>query len=66
MTAIIEKFAVYSEYGNPEHPSLITVTMDGSKPDCPITFWSEDKPVFSMGSDEIDDFIKQLNAIDPR
>jgi hypothetical protein len=64
MTTITEKIRIYSEDGDKEHPSEIIVTMNGSKPDCPITFWHDDKPIFSLGGCELDEFIEEIRKLD--
>ena len=64
MTTIIEKITVYSEFGDREHPSKIQLSMDGSQPECPVTFWHDGKAFFSMGADEIGEFIEQLQKLD--
>jgi hypothetical protein len=64
MTTITEKITIHSEDGEKSHPSEITLTMDGSQPDCPVTFWADGKPVFSLGSHEIAEFCEQLQTLD--
>jgi hypothetical protein len=56
---------IHSEFGDREINRWITIEMDGSKPDCPITFIVDGNPVFSIGSEEIDDFVKALDSIVP-
>jgi hypothetical protein len=64
MTTIIEKITVCSEDGDSEFPALLEMTMDGSKPTCPVTFWFDKKPVFSMAVHEIEEFCKELSRLD--
>jgi hypothetical protein len=66
MTTNIEQITIYSEFGDQAHPHEITISMDGSKPETPITFWRDGQPVFSMGSDEIHEFCQQLQKMDPQ
>lgn len=65
MTRTIEKLTVISEFGDRQHPSDLGISMDGSQPDCPITFWQDGKAVFSMGADEIGEFKAALDRLDP-
>lgn len=64
MTIITEKFTIFSEDGDRNYPATLLCTMDGSQQDCPVTFWQDDKAVFSMGNDEIPAFIKALSLLD--
>lgn len=64
MTTITEKILIYSEDGDPAHPSEIAVTMDGTKPDCPITFWRDGKAFFSLGAGEVAEFCEQIQKLD--
>lgn len=65
MTSITHEIHVYSENGDPEHPGDMRLSMNGSNPDCPITFFRDGKPVFSLGADEVDDFCKLLQSLVP-
>lgn len=66
MTTILEKITVYSEDGDRAYPNSLGIQMDGSQPNCPVTFYDGDgKPVFSMAADEISGFIKELVKMDP-
>jgi hypothetical protein len=64
MTIITHKVTLQSELGDAKHPATLELRMDETKPDCPVTFWQNDKAVFSMGNDEIHDFIKALSYLD--
>jgi hypothetical protein len=64
MTTITEKITIHSEFGERSHPSQITLSMDGTQPDCPVTFWADGKAVFSLGNDEIQEFCEQLQKLD--
>ena len=64
MTHIITSTEIESEDGDSKYPSLITLKMDGSQMSCPVTFWVDDKPVFSLASEEIPAFCKALSAMD--
>ena len=59
------EISVFSELGDPSKPSIMEISMDGSKPDCPITFCHGGKPFFSMGAEEIGDFVDALQSLDP-
>ena len=64
MTSITTSTTIYSEDGNSKYPSAITLKMDDSKPNVPITFWANNKPVFSLGAEEIEEFCKILSSMD--
>jgi hypothetical protein len=64
MTTITHQIKIYSEEGDRDHPSELEVRMDGSKPECPLTFWVDGKAVFSMGSCEVHEFCKELSRLD--
>jgi hypothetical protein len=64
MTNIIEQITIYSENGNKEYPSSLRIKMDGTKPDCPITFYAAGNPVFSLGMHELGEFIEELQKLD--
>ena len=64
MTSITTSTTIYSEDGNSKYPSAITLKMDDSKPSVPITFWANNKPVFSLGAEEIEAFCKILSSMD--
>jgi len=64
MTTITYKLTVYSEDGDRNHPASLEITMDGTQQTCPVTFWKDDKAVFSMGNDELPAFIKALASLD--
>jgi hypothetical protein len=64
MTIITEIITVYSDDGDREYPSAMKIRMDGSKPECPVTFWMDKTPVFSMAAAEIPEFCKALSALD--
>jgi len=64
MTTITEKITIYSEDGEKSHPCEITLTMDGKQPACPVTFWVDGKPVFSLGGYEIAEFCEKIQTLD--
>jgi hypothetical protein len=64
MNTIIEKITIYSEDGNKLYPSKLTIEMDGTNSDCPMTFYAADLPVFSLGMHELGEFIEQLQKLD--
>lgn len=65
MTSITHEIHVYSDNGDREHPGDIRLSMNGGDQDCPITFFRGENPVFSLGSDEVDDFCKLLQSLVP-
>lgn len=65
MKTQLVKITVYSELGDPSKPSFVEISMDGSKPDCPITFRHDGNDFFSMGAEEISDFVEALQSLDP-
>ncbi len=64
MTIITDRLTIHSEDGDRNYPSSLEITMDDTQQTCPVTFWQEDKAVFSMGNDEISAFIKALSSFD--
>lgn len=64
MTTITEKITVYSEEGDKDYPSALEISLDGSQPSCPVTFWRDKTPVFSMAAEEIPAFCKALSMLD--
>lgn len=56
---------LYSENGKRDQGHAITLEMDGSEPDCPISFVFDGKPVFSLGADEVDEFTKAIESLVP-
>ena len=64
MTSITIAITIYSEYGDSKYPSEITLKMDETNSKVPITFWANNKPVFSLGAEEIGEFCKALSAMD--
>ena len=65
MTTITEKIRIYSENGDSQYPNELMAKMDGTKPDCPITFYREAIPIFSLGSDEVAEFCEQISKLVP-
>jgi len=64
MTSITTSITIYSEDGDSKYPAAITLKMDGSQMSCPVTFWADGKPVFSLASEEIPAFCRALSAMD--
>lgn len=64
MTLITEKITVHSDDGDSNYPCTLDLRMDGTQMDCPVTFYQEGKPVFSMGAAEIPAFCDALRAMD--
>jgi hypothetical protein len=65
MNTNIQQIRIFSEDGNREYPYELVIDMDGTKPTCPITFYSAGIPVFSLGSDEVDQFCEELQKLVP-
>jgi hypothetical protein len=64
MTINFQKIQIFSEEGDNCFPNSLTIELDGSQINCPVTFWSGKTPVFSMGAEEISAFCKALGQID--
>ena len=65
MNTLTEQIRIYSEDGEADINREITLKMVGNDPNCPITFYVDDKAVFSLGSDEVDDFRETLKSLVP-
>ena len=63
MTIIPKQIEVYSEDGLAEVNNGLTLELDGSTPDCPITFYLNEEAVFSLGNHEVSEFIEALNSL---
>jgi len=63
MTTITTEIIIYSEDGDGKYPASIILRMDDSNRDCPVTFWSDGKPVFSLGYQEISKFCETLTSM---
>jgi len=64
MTINFQKIQIYSEEGDNCFPNALTIELDGSQINRPVTFWNGKTPVFSLGSEEIPAFCKALGQID--
>ena len=64
MTIDFQKIRIYSEEGDACFPNSLTIKLDDSQINCPVTFWSGKNPVFSLGADEIPAFCKALGQIE--
>jgi hypothetical protein len=64
MHIITEKIIISSENGDRNYPSTLDLRMDATQMDCPVTFYHDEKPVFSMASDEIPSFCAALRTMD--
>lgn len=65
MTTNTEQIRIYSENGDSQYPNELVAEMDGTKPDCPITFYSRGIPIFSLGSDEVAEFCEEISKLVP-
>lgn len=65
MTTLTTRLDIHSENGDHECGNAITLEMDGSQPDCPIKFIVDGKALFSLGSDEVDAFVKAIDSLVP-
>jgi hypothetical protein len=65
MTTSTEQVRIYSEHGAEDCNNELLASMDGTKPSCPITLYCDGQPVFSLGSEEIDDFCAVLQQLAP-
>ena len=64
MTINYQKIEVFSEEGDNCFPNSLTIELDASQINCPVTFWSGKTPVFSLGIEEIFSFCKALGQIE--
>lgn len=65
MDTLIEQIRVMSERGDRQYPNELSAKMDGTKPECPITLYSGEIPIFSLGEDEVNDFCEKLKSLVP-
>ena len=65
MTTLTTRLDIHSETGDRKTNNAITLEMDGSQPDCPISFIVDGKPVFSLGADEAEEFSTRLLDLVP-
>jgi hypothetical protein len=63
MTINFHKIRIYSEKGDNCFPNALTIELDGSQINCPVTFWHGKTPVFSLGAEEIPALCKALGQI---
>jgi hypothetical protein len=63
MNTNIQQIQIFSE--NREYPNELIIDIDGTKPTCPITFYSAGIPVFSLASYEVDQFCEELQKLVP-
>lgn len=64
MTTVHEKITIMATDGDRRYPNSITLTIDDTQPDCPVTFWSKGKAVFSLAAEEIPEFCRVLSLLD--
>jgi hypothetical protein len=64
MHIITEKITISSEDGDRNYPCTLELRMDGTQMDCPITFYQDGKPVFSLAAAEIPAFCDALRTLD--
>jgi len=62
MEKIINAIELHSDASNTEVPTRITIELDGTTPECPVTFRdaASGQAFFIMTNDEIPDFITAL------
>ena len=65
MTTLTTRLDIHAENGDRKTNNTITLELDGSQPDCPISFIIDGKPVFSLGADEVDEFTTHLQSLVP-
>ena len=65
MTRLTTRLDIHSETGDCKTNNAVTLEMDGSQPDCPISFIIDGKPVFSLGADEVSQFAESLESLVP-
>ena len=64
MTIVTKKVTIYSEEGDIAYPNAITLKLDDSQINRPVTFYGKGNAFFSICSDEIQAFVKALIAMD--
>jgi len=64
MTINFQKIQICSEEGDNCFPNALTIELDGSQINRPVTFYNGKTPVFSLGVEEIPAFCKALGQID--
>ena len=64
MTINFQKIQIYSEEGDNCFPNALTIELDSSQINRPVTFWHGKTPVFSLGSEEIPAFLQALGKIE--
>ena len=64
MSTITNSITVFAEDGEPGQPHELTIKLDGSKPDCPVTLYDDEgNAVYSCGNDELHELIDALKQI---
>jgi hypothetical protein len=56
---------ILSENGDNQYPNEIVAEIDGTKRNCPITFYSDGIAIFSLGSGELEEFCGELSKLAP-
>ncbi len=64
MNKTTDKITIYSEDGDPEYSAQMEISLDGTKPDCPVTFWMGGNAFFSMGNHEVARFCELLKEME--
>lgn len=64
MTATTHKITLCSDEGDSKYPGVIDIVLDPTQMDCPVTFWANGVPVFSLGAAEIPAFCEALSSMD--
>jgi hypothetical protein len=57
------QISIFSENGDNQYPNEIVAEIDGTKHNCPITFYSDGIAIFSLGSGELEEFCDLLPRI---
>ena len=65
MNTMIEQIRIFSESGDRQYPNELVAEIDGTKPDCPITFYCGGHPVFSLGCHEVAEFCEEITKLVP-
>jgi hypothetical protein len=63
MTNNTKQIRIFSENGKTKYPNELVAIMDPTDPDCPITFFLDGIPIFSLGANEVDEFCKQISKL---
>ena len=64
MITITKEIEFHSDCKCSQTSSVMMAKMDGSQPECPVTFYVDDNAVFTMENCEISTFVDALKTLD--